>query len=890
MRELLGSYATFLALSTASADPPPREPLQAAAADLKPVMVAVIDSDSGEPVRSFTYQAWYDAPGRQSAPNNDEWKRVASPSGTFELQAPPACRLRIIAEAPDYIGGYPLVNEFVIKPANDPRRVVVRLRRGITVKGTVRDSKTKKPIAGAMVAPLVHKPPGWHPDEDKQVKTGADGRYEVRGVDPAAGVAASHPDYVGDRKRSEGKTTGPIHDIFLKRGVNIPVTAVDTAGKPLEGVKVFGLNEELVASDKDGRLVVAAEPETRFSLLFFKDGFIHRFLRFEEIDRELAQSGRLVVVMEPLIALKGRVVAPDGRPVAAFTVAAGPGKLPSRLDSVERDVQGRDGLFSLGLSTEGTTWVGVAAHGFAAWEGWVEVKRGGKPLKVHLSPGVTVSGRIVAPEALRNRVEAKLVPRLVTSDGGSLPSDSPAAELATRTASFSADGRLRFQHVRPDRYRLIIEGRGVPKTALALDVPDAGLDVESVRFDVPTATGRVEGRIWRPKEKGGGPWAFAKGSIGGFCWEGLGGDDGGIEFQADENGRFKVDRVPVGLTTIEFPYIVFDQIMSYTWKALVVEGQTTLLRAFDPEGRRDFTVAFAIGDGSKAQYESGTGLSAARKVDNVTVSSQMLSLFRKTPATPRTPMFRVELVPQSKGPLSFVEPDWKEIDSERKVMLPGVGPGTYRLRIYDWLGMVGLDSGPLFEQAVIVPPEGRREVRVALGAGCITGKIPASGNFLARRVEVSALAKVSRTPSRRTRCDGEGNFCVRYLSPGTYSVFIHDPEQGFCRVDDVRVGAGVVDVGERTLASGAKISGAIHFVRPSRVPDEIVAFHPTGISVRQTLPVYSSFDHVELAGLWPGHWSVSARSGDVVLATSELDVEGTGTFRVTLTAGGGPNP
>ncbi len=58
---------------------------------------------------------------------------------------------------------------------------------------------------------------------------------------------------------------------------------------------------------------------------------------------------------------------------------------------------------------------------------------------------------------------------------------------------------------------------------------------------------------------------------------------------------------------------------SYTWSALVVEGKTTIVRAFDPEGRREFTLAFAIGDGSKAQYESGTGLGASRKVDNVTV-------------------------------------------------------------------------------------------------------------------------------------------------------------------------------------------------------------------------------------------------------------------------------
>jgi hypothetical protein len=146
----LVSLATLLALPTA-ADPPREGSPPAAAVDLKPVTVAVVDRDSGAPVRSFTYQAWYDAPGRKSPQNGDEWTQVVSSAGTFEIQTPPACRLSVMAKAADYIGGYPLLNEFVIKSADNPRRVVVRLRRGITVRGSVRDSRTKAPIAGATV-------------------------------------------------------------------------------------------------------------------------------------------------------------------------------------------------------------------------------------------------------------------------------------------------------------------------------------------------------------------------------------------------------------------------------------------------------------------------------------------------------------------------------------------------------------------------------------------------------------------------------------------------------------------------------------------------------------------------------------------------------------------
>jgi hypothetical protein len=251
-------FATLMAPAAGESDPPSEKPPPATVTDLKPVAVSVVDGASGAPVTEFTYQAWYDAPGRRSPPNRDVWTRVVSPAGTFEIRTPPGCRLTIAAKAPDYIGGYSSFHHFVIKSTDNPRRAVVRLRRGITVMGTIRDSKTKNPMAGATVAPLIYKVPLRTPDEDKLVKTGADGRYEVRGVDPERGVSARHPDYVDDHTFHDGKTTGPNEDIFLvrKRRVTIAVTVVDSSGGPLEGVTAYELMGKPVASDKDERLVL----------------------------------------------------------------------------------------------------------------------------------------------------------------------------------------------------------------------------------------------------------------------------------------------------------------------------------------------------------------------------------------------------------------------------------------------------------------------------------------------------------------------------------------------------------------------------------------------------------------------------------------------------------
>ncbi len=735
MSFLLAWIVTFVALPATAAD----HPSQAASSDLLPVTVAVVDSKSGTPIKEFTYQASYEAPGRESPAQGDAWTPVTSSSGTFEIKTPPACRLIVMAKAPDYIGGYPMQNEFVIKKDDVARRVVVRLRKGITVKGTVLDSRTKAPVAGATVAPMIHELPIWVPDEDKQVKTGADGRYEVRGVDPELGVSASHPDYVHDLAFPDGKTIGPNHDILLKAGVTIRFTVVDGNGKPLEGVTVSDLNNKKAVSAQDGKLDFR-NPGLGLGLTFHKDGYIDGKVKLDEIRRDMKRDG-FVVVMEPLIALSGRVVAADGRPVAGFVIAAGPGKLPDGRESVRQEISDNDGRFALGLAKEGQAWVGVAANGHAAWEGRVEVKRRGQPLEIRLSPGVAVTAKVVVPETLIGHIKAKLVPRRDKSEIGGLSSDPPAEEFPTRTSTLSAGGTVRFEHVRPDRYRLIVEGRGIPDTALAVDVPDSSFDVGTVHVDFPTATGRIEGQVWHPKSKGGGVWSFARGNVGGIFER----DDGrSFRFQADENGRFKVDRVPTGLSTAEFPFRVFDVIDSYDWSALVVEGKTTVVGAFDPAGRRELTLAFAIGDGSKPQYESGTGLGAARKVDNVTVSSKLFSMLEekenKAPK-PRQPMFRVELTPLSKDPLSYAQPDWEELDAQRKIVLPDVGSGAYRLRLYDWLGERGLDSGPLFDSEVLVPSGVRKEVRVELGAGCITGKIPALKENFERPVEVTAVLR-----------------------------------------------------------------------------------------------------------------------------------------------------
>lgn len=140
--------AKLLVFLAAAKSPVAPQNVAAAAEELKLVTIAVVDIDSGKPISAFGYQVWYEAPGVRSAPAGNEWKSIESPDGTFTIDAPFACRLSVRIESADYIRDSPGTTSFVIKSTDNPRQATIRLRRGITVKGTVRDATTGEVIAG----------------------------------------------------------------------------------------------------------------------------------------------------------------------------------------------------------------------------------------------------------------------------------------------------------------------------------------------------------------------------------------------------------------------------------------------------------------------------------------------------------------------------------------------------------------------------------------------------------------------------------------------------------------------------------------------------------------------------------------------------------------------
>ncbi len=351
--------------------------------------------------------------------------------------------------------------------------------------------------------------------------------------------------------------------------------------------------------------------------------------------------------------------------------------------------------------------------------------------------------------------------------------------------------------------------------------------------------------------------------------------------------------------------MISDDLGEYEEQSVqVCEGQTTEARVCDHATEPSVTVELRIGDGSKNQADSAGGINAKRQVDY----SVMLPTRIQGEAGS---LFRVQLSPQPGQALAFGDSDWVKPDSLGRIKVPGVSDGAYHLRVLEWIELNDFtngfdeDEGVLEERDLIVSADSP-PVKFALGTGSISGRILIAADSTrkvdpvqdkarildviddrARDVRIAAVDQAGRRRIRRARCDAIGNFRVRYLDPGTYTLVAYYPKEGWCRVDDIKVSSNETDVGERRLAPGATVVGSISYGRPSLVPDEVVATGPLQVVLRFGIyRVGAGPDAFTLHGLWPGRWTIAMHgSGGQVLASAAAEVSGTGTVRVKLDTG-----
>jgi hypothetical protein len=291
---------------------------------------------------------------------------------------------------------------------------------------------------------------------------------------------------------------------------------------------------------------------------------------------------------------------------------------------------------------------------------------------------------------------------------------------------------------------------------------------------------------------------------------------------------------------------------------MVLAGRTTEVRFFDTSGRWELACNFRIGDGSPAQFASGTGMGAKRKVANVTT---------------RPPMLEVELQPIDDMPVSFCGSDWFDLDARGEILLRDVHPGKYRAVVRDWQGSRGL-HGDVCETSVEMRA-GKTTCTILLGAGCVTGATQCSkqSRYL---VHVIAVGKKTRTV-RDAYADDNGNFCARYLPDDDYTLFAHGDDAGWCAMPEVTVRKNVGDVGSHKLVPGGTITGTV----PPRLEEDftaaVEAVDSHGIVIERLdrwEPIGKAFT---IPGLWPGQWTVRLKEGNRSIAEKTVTLRGTAT-------------
>ncbi len=352
-------------------------------------------------------------------------------------------------------------------------------------------------------------------------------------------------------------------------------TVRDGLGNLLAGVEVTTEGKSSI-TDPSGWFHLAGIPTnapasgSSPTLRVEKAGFVRRWsVPFEP------GTGPIELAMEREPEIKGRVVGPDGHPVAGCTVWAGPGHEPPQYAS-RKTSSGPDGAFVLSVGEKcETNWVGVSASRFAPWFGNVAASNLEREVVCRLIEGAEVklrcSGMALNPADLRAklRLQRMAAPELVNADD-----PSQQQSIATFEAEPDADGVIRFRHVAPGHYRVGIRGPRFSPMGVDVTVGDTTIDLGNFTLH---GTGTVAGRIF-PSGKDLVNPPYAQGEIES---SGTGLQDEEEEprrFTTDAMGFFRVEHVPVGPVRLLFPYYLSaDMRSAIVRRARVFEGKTTSL-------------------------------------------------------------------------------------------------------------------------------------------------------------------------------------------------------------------------------------------------------------------------------------------------------------------------
>jgi large repetitive protein len=537
--------------------------------------------------------------GRSGAAPTDDTSFRTAKDGTFKLdRLAPGENQELVVRHDSHetatVGGLTLA------PGSVHSGLKVVLPPGLAVQGVVHDDQGH-PVPGADVD--LARNPGFGgggrrgpptaalagPDRRPQVQTGADGRFQVKGLSTGdwtltvskTGFAREVVDPVKVTEKS-----GPI-DIALKPGVAIRGFVRDRAGEGVAGYRVTvgggfgrrrGPNPQMEPTGPDGAFSVEGlDDATTYDVVALPErgpSLTKRNVAAPADDVELTVADRGTVL--------GAVTDGDGRPVTEFVVSYTPerGGGPGRggfggggrggSDAAPTSLHSDDGSFALDDVPPGRWTVEASAAGYQRGRAsGIVVEEGGttKGVAIRLARGGVVSGRVLESRSGQGVLGATVIARLAGVAAGRGPSATDALNQQT-----DADGHFEISGLAPGTYALTARHPDWSDGLASVELKDATASVD-IRLGIG---GSLTGTV----VTAGRPVAGASVALRGGVGAGGGGPNSAM---SDAAGRFRFDHLAAG---------------RYEVTASLGTQSSTAVDAVLPTADATQDVTVALGDGA----------------------------------------------------------------------------------------------------------------------------------------------------------------------------------------------------------------------------------------------------------------------------------------------------
>ncbi len=451
------------------------------------------------------------------------------------------------------------------------------------ITGSVTDAATGLPVANVVVAPMRL---GHHSNFarwDKAVRTDSKGHYRIL-EEYHDGVAVRHPDYAEQKTDTENTRV----DFALEKLVTYRIRVVDPNGNAIPKVVLKAGS----STNSEGLAVVRVLPGSGDRLLIY-----HADYRWAEIDMgNLNEFEEFRVVMQELPSLKGRIIDEDGLPLDKGKVEVVFESEYRSERAVEADGPHQDGTWS--LKSRQMDSAEVSGHLRISDENRIRLIQA---FSIDNAKADLIESRL----SIGYQFQANLV--------ASRPLDTksmPVAFLYRDEDYWSAvvpddNGLIEFGALPNGSYTLMLEHpvkltpRGMSSTNLSavmqtgpdrneklaysssFDVENADVDLGEIDMDAQGLTpGTVVGQVFATSDES----TPLPNWIGYLCHEKsdfntVGVFDYYLEFQMDQQGRFRIDNCPPGTYMIR----ISDQPdrSSGEFQVTVPSGKTTEVQVFN---------------------------------------------------------------------------------------------------------------------------------------------------------------------------------------------------------------------------------------------------------------------------------------------------------------------